>query len=150
MRGASFIATGFGIGYAPFFPGTAGSLVGLFIFLFFSDVPLVYAAPFLLILFGIGLYTATLAEVFLKENDPVCVVVDEIVAMLLTLFLLPPSPFWWVAGFTLFRIFDITKPPPSRSIEKLHGGLGIMADDLIAAGYTVIILRFVEQIGGVL
>ena len=79
-------------------------------------------------------------------KDASQIVIDEIVAMMLVSFLLPASPGWWIAGFFVFRLFDISKPPPIRAIEKLPGGWGIMMDDLLAAGYTVGLLRLSEKI----
>jgi phosphatidylglycerophosphatase A len=74
------------------------------------------------------------------------IVIDEIVAMMLVSFLLPAAPGWWAAGFLVFRFFDISKPPPIRALEKLPGGWGVMVDDLLAAGYTVGLLRLSEKI----
>lgn len=143
---ASWIATGMGVGYLPLMPGTAGSLVGFFLFRLLRDLAPVGEGLVLLCLFGVGVYSATLSESFFKMKDSSHIVIDEIWAMLLVLFLLPPSPGWWIAGFLLFRLFDITKPPPIRRLEYLPGGWGVMMDDLVAAGYTVGLLRLSERI----
>lgn len=143
---ASWIATGMGVGYFPRIPGTAGSLVGFFLFWLLRDLAPVSVCLVLLFLFGIGVYTASLSESFFRMKDSGEIVIDEIWAMLLVSFLLPASPGWWAAGFVLFRLFDVTKPPPIRRLEKLKGGWGVMVDDLVAAGYTVGILRISEKV----
>jgi phosphatidylglycerophosphatase A len=79
-------------------------------------------------------------------KDSPQIVIDEIVAMLLVLFLLPSSLRWQIGGFLLFRFFDIAKPPPIRILEGLPGGWGIMADDLLAALYTISLLRLFQGI----
>lgn len=145
-RWASWVATGAGVGYFPVVPGTAGSLVGLSLFLLLRNLsPLDYGL-LLVFLFPVGVYTAGLSESFLGRKDAGQIVIDEIYAMLLVPALLPVSWLWWIAGFLLFRLFDIAKPFPIRSFEKLPGGWGIMMDDLSAALYTVLLLRLAEQI----
>jgi phosphatidylglycerophosphatase A len=138
--------TGFGIGYLPIAPGTAASLLGVGLFLPLQFIPLHYALPFLILLLGIGIHTTHLAYALFGKKDPSCIVIDEIVAILFVLFLVPPSFVWWTAGFLLFRFFDITKLPGVREAERLPGGWGIMADDIIAALYTLLILRLTDYL----
>lgn len=145
MKWERWIATGFGVGYLPVAPGSAGSLVGFFLFWLFQDFPPVYESLLLALLLGLGVYTSGRSELFFKMKDPSQVVIDEIGGMVLVLILLPSSWPWRIAGFFIFRCFDIIKPPPTRSFEKLPGGWGIMLDDLWAAGYTVGLLRLVER-----
>jgi len=135
-----WFVTGFGVGYCPIAPGTAGSILGLLIFLPLQAIPLIYALPCLALLFGAGVYTSGFAFAMFGKKDPSSIVIDEIVAILLTLFLIPASPIWWGIGFLLFRLFDITKPMGIRKVEALPGGLGIMADDIVAALYAVLII----------
>lgn len=134
--------TGFGVGYCPIAPGTAGSILGFLLFLPFHTAPRLYALPILALLFGLGIYTTHFAFAIFDAKDPSNIVIDEIVAILLVLFLLPPTAtfIWWVFGFLLFRLFDITKPIGVREAERLPGGWGIMADDIIAALYTLLII----------
>ncbi len=140
-----WFVTGFGIGYSPFAPGTAGSFLGLILFLPIQSISIAYAIPFLFLLSGLGVYAANIAlPLFFKSKDPSEIVIDEIVAILFVLFMIPTSPVWWGAGFLLFRFFDIKKPFGIRQFEKLPGGWGIMADDLIAALYTILILQSVN------
>lgn len=145
VKWTTWIATGLGAGYFPIVPGTAGSLVGFFLFLPVQHLSSSLSAPFLAILFGIGVYTAGRSESQFGKHDSGEIVIDEIVAMLVVLFLLPRSFRWWIAGFVFFRLFDMVKPPPIRTIERLHGGWGVMADDLGAAVYTIGLLRLVER-----
>ncbi len=134
---AIWIATGFGSGYSPFAPGTAGSLVGLVIYWGMGRLsPLSYLI-LLIILFFIGWYTAELAEKSFKEKDSSRIVFDEIHGMLLTLWALPFDATFIIAGFFLFRLFDVWKPFPGRYLErKVPGGLGVMLDDTVAAIYA--------------
>ena len=143
---ASWIATGLGVGYFPRSPGTAGSLVGFFLFWPLRSLPWFGAALILLFLFGIGIYAAGVSESFFGMKDSSRIVIDEIAAMMLVFFMLPAGPGWWAAGFFAFRFFDISKPPPIRALEKLQGGWGVMMDDLLAACYTVGLLRLSEKI----
>ncbi len=96
---------------------------------------------FLGCLFIIGIYVSGLAEKVFQETDAKVIVIDEIYGMVLTLLLLPKATYL-VAAFVLFRVFDILKPFPVGMVEqKMRGGLAIMLDDVVAAGYTVFILR---------
>jgi phosphatidylglycerophosphatase A len=139
---SKWFVTGFGVGYCPIAPGTMGTILGLILFLPFHTAPLLYVLPALAALFGIGVYTTNFSFALFGQKDPSKVVIDEIVAILFVLFLLPisTSPIWWIAGFLLFRLFDITKPIGVREAEHLPGGWGIMADDIVAALYTLVIL----------
>ncbi len=137
---SKWFVTGFGVGYCPIAPGTMGTVLGLILFLPFHTAPLLYALPALAALFGIGVYTTGFSFAIFGKKDPSKVVIDEIVAILFTLFLLPSSAVLWVFGFLLFRFFDIAKPIGVREAERLPGGLGIMADDIIAALYTLLII----------
>ncbi|MBI3804865.1 MAG: phosphatidylglycerophosphatase A [Nitrospirae bacterium] len=146
MKFYQVIATGFGVGYFPFLPGTAGSLLGLFLFLPLRSLSPFFFGLFFVFLFGLGTYAAGACERSLQKKDAGEIVIDEIAAMMIVLFLLPASLGWWIAGFITFRIFDIAKPPPIPLFEKLPGGWGIMADDVAAAGYAVLSLRLIEMI----
>jgi phosphatidylglycerophosphatase A len=143
-RLAVFLATAGYSGYFPIAPGTVGSAVGL----------LVYAAVWwtqsrvlevVLIagLFAIGVWAATIAERYFGGIDPGPIVLDEVVGMLITLAFIPVGPSGALAGFVLFRVFDVIKPFPAARLEKLHGGLGVMADDAMAAVYANVCLRIV-------
>jgi phosphatidylglycerophosphatase A len=139
-RAAVLIATGLGTGYIPFAPGTFGSMFGLAVWALLPANPLVQAIAILAVMIA-GTWGATVAERHFRATDPSPVVVDEVLGMLVTLFL---NPVGWIgagAGFFLFRLFDVIKPYPANRLERLHGGLGIMADDFMAAIYANIALR---------
>jgi phosphatidylglycerophosphatase A len=135
-------ATVCGVGYSPIAPGTAGSIAGLIVYL-----PLRWAGSPLLELtaivaiFVLGALASTAAERHFGHIDPGPIVIDEVLGMLVTLALLPVSVIGALAGFVLFRIFDVVKPPPSNRLEALPGGWGVMADDLMAAIYAHLALR---------
>lgn len=144
-RGACLIATGFGTGYVPYAPGTVGSVVGLLIFLPLRGCSGAAQGLFAILFFGVGLWASGQCAASLGRDDPSCIVVDEIHAMLWLLLCLPTFEGsaawpWWIAALLLFRLFDIAKPPPIRHLERLPGGFGIMMDDVVAAGYALGIL----------
>ena len=97
--------------------------------------------------FVIGVWACELTGRHLGVPDHGAMVWDEVVAFLLILAILPLSLAWQAAGFVLFRFFDILKPPPIRSLERrYHGGFGVMFDDLLAAGYTLLCLALAKRI----
>ncbi|MBN1783322.1 phosphatidylglycerophosphatase A [bacterium] len=137
------IATGFYSGYSPIAPGTAGSAVALLIFWF---VPFLRAWNLLaacLVFLFLGVRSATEVEKMAGKKDPGIIVIDEIVGMWLSLLFLPAAmhAVWWIAAFFLFRLFDIVKPFPADSSQKLQGGWGVMIDDVIAGVYANLSLR---------
>lgn len=143
-RLAVFIATVGYCGYFPFAPGTVGSAAGL---LFYALVwwtgSTSLEVALILTLFVTGIWAGTTAERYFGGVDPGPIVLDEVVGMLITLAFIPGLG--WsgaLAGFVLFRIADIIKPFPAGRLEQLHGGLGVMADDAMAAVYANIGLRF--------
>ncbi len=145
---AHIIALGFGAGLAPFGPGTAGTLLawligGLLVVSFSPGVVLAMAAAG----FVLGVWACELTGRHLGVPDHGAMVWDEVVAFLAILAILPPDLAWQAAGFVLFRFFDILKPPPIRWLERrYHGGFGVMIDDLLAAGYTLLCLSIAQRI----
>ena len=135
------IATGLFSGYAPVAPGTAGSAVMMVAFFFWGDLLSGWGwVAVLVAIFFIAVWDASAME---REwgKDPGRVVVDEWVGYLVTVAFLPNS--FWVAclAFLLFRVLDITKPPPARQFERLPGGWGIVVDDVVAGVYGNLIMR---------
>ena len=141
-RLAVFIATVGYCGYFPFAPGTVGSAAGLVVYLLvwwtgssIVEVGLIAA------LFAVGVWAGTTAERYFGGVDPGPIVLDEVVGMLITLAFIPVGWSGALAGFFIFRIYDIIKPYPAGRLEALHGGLGVMADDAMAAVYANLSLR---------
>ena len=137
-----FIATWGYVGYAPFAPGTFGSAAGLAVYVLLRQWPSAGLELAVIAgLFVIGVWSGNVAERVIGSTDPQPVVVDEVVGMLITLALLPVTVSGALVGFLVFRLFDVVKPWPSRRFEALHGGLGVMADDAMAAVYGNLVMR---------
>ncbi len=157
---ARTLATGLFSGYTPVAPGTAGSLVGLLLYLIPGMEDVFFFFPLILVVFFAGRFAAdkvaqvegprlTKAAAFFKsrlhsgavESDPSIVVIDEIVGMWLALLFLPKTLAMTFLAFVLFRIFDIVKPFPARKFEQLPHGWGIMLDDVVAGVYANIVCQ---------
>jgi phosphatidylglycerophosphatase A len=140
QRLALLVATVMGVGYAPFAPGTFGTAAGLLLWAVLPTAPAVQALA-ILALFAAGSWSGSVAERHFGRTDPGQVVVDEVMGMLITLFMIPVG--WWgaVAGFLIFRVADVLKPFPANRLERLPGGVGVMADDAMAAVYANVALR---------
>lgn len=137
-----FIATCGYLGYVPVAPGTFGSAAGLAVFFLIrstGSVTLELAA--ILVLFAIGIWSGTIAEHHFGGVDPAPVIMDEVVGMLITLAFLPVSVTGAIVGFLVFRVLDVFKPWPSARFERLPGGLGVMADDGMAAIYGNVMMH---------
>jgi phosphatidylglycerophosphatase A len=143
-RLAVFIATAAYCGYFPFAPGTVGSAAGLMVYLlvWWSHSPIVEIG-LIVVLFALGVWAGTQAEQYFGGIDPGPVVIDEVVGMLITLAFIPVGWSGALTGFLLFRVFDVFKPYPAGRFERLHGGLGVMADDAMAAVYANLSLRVI-------
>ena len=140
--GVMFLATGFYVGRMPFAPGTVGTLIGLPVayVIGWLSLPLAMAAAVALILGAV--WIAQEAEQQLGQKDPGCIVIDEIAGMCVTLLGIPLTFGTGLAGFILFRLFDIAKPPPIRYLERrLPGGWGVVMDDVAAGLIAQIVLR---------
>ncbi len=141
-RAGIFIATCGYLGYVPVAPGTFGSAAGLAVFFAVRSTGSVYVElATIAVLFAIGIWSGTIAEHHFGGIDPGPVVLDEVVGMLITLALLPVNLTGAIVGFLIFRVLDVLKPWPSAQFERLPGGLGVMADDGMAAIYGNLILR---------
>ncbi len=133
------IATGFFSGYSSFAPGTAGSGVALVIYCLLPPLNSWAWGGLLVGLFFVGVYTSGACEKAWGK-DPRYVVIDEFVGFFVTVSLFPQSVLMGIVGFVVFRILDITKPPPARQVEALPGGWGIVGDDVIVGIYGHLIL----------
>ena len=144
---AHLLAFGFGSGLAGKAPGTFGTLVAFPIYWYLA--PRLTNAIFMLVLiwsFAIGVWICDKTGKALGVADYGGIVWDEIVAFLLVLFFTPPGWEWSLLAFVLFRFFDIIKPPPIRYFDSnWHGGLGVMFDDLLAAGYALLCLALIKS-----
>jgi phosphatidylglycerophosphatase A len=158
-----------GVGYFPIAPGTMGSLVGVGIYIllwravlrvtldaspfsraypeFTPSLFLMWTLPLFTIgLSLIGIWAASRAERLMAKKDPSQVVIDEVAGQLVTFMFVPAyflDPLMILVGFVLFRAFDIIKPYPIRRVEGLHGGLGIVGDDIVAGFYAGAVLALV-------
>lgn len=149
-RPAHFYALGFGAGLAPAAPGTFGTLVAIpiAVLLRASGSDVVYLAV-VGVMLALGAWAAAVTGRDLGVPDHGAIVCDEVVAFLLVLFFVDLDGAQVAFAFLLFRLFDILKPPPIRQLDRaLQNGFGVMLDDLIAAGYTLVVLalwhRFME------
>jgi len=132
-----FLAFGLGSGLAPRAPGTAGSALGLLLFIPALYAPLPVQLGIIFLGFILGVWISDRVAVHMEVKDPGGIVWDEFVGMWITLLWLP-SLIWLIPAFLLFRLFDIWKPWPVRvADEKLAGGFGIMLDDVIAGLYAL-------------
>jgi phosphatidylglycerophosphatase A len=131
------LATGFGLGYAPRAPGTVGSLAGLPLVWGIQQLAIPLAEPAAaVLLFLVGIPICSAGARLLGAKDPGAVVFDEIAAFPVLFLGMPLNLATGAVGFVLFRIFDVLKPWPASRLERLPGGLGIMADDFAAAIYA--------------
>jgi len=145
---AHFIALGFGAGLSPFAPGTAGTLLawafGWALAMLLSPAAMLALAG---VLFLAGVWACEVTGRHLGVPDHGAMVWDEIAAFLMVLAIVPREAAWQAAAFVLFRLFDIAKPPPIRYFERRYGGgFGVMFDDLVAAGYTVLVLALIRRV----
>jgi phosphatidylglycerophosphatase A len=138
---AIFIAQGAFSGLAPIAPGTAGTVVGMMLYLLIRDLGTQGYGTACIAVIAIGTWAAGHADRLLGTKDDSTIVIDEIAGFLVALFLIPFSWGNVVAGFFLFRAFDIVKPWPLRRLERIPGGLGVMLDDVGAGIYTNIVLQ---------
>lgn len=139
--GLLFATCGY-LGYVPIAPGTFGSALGLAVFYAVRSTGSVRVeVAAIAALFALGIWAGTVAEHHFGGVDPAPVVLDEVVGMLITLALLPVNATGAMVGFLVFRVFDVIKPWPSARFEKLPGGLGVMADDGMAAVYGNLVMR---------
>ena len=143
---ARLVASGGGLGYAPYAPGTFGTAAGIPVALGIgaaARVAPLLASAAILALVALAVWAAGRAAADAELKDPSFVVIDEVVGYVAAVAFLPTTLSVLVAGFVVFRAFDIAKPPPIAVLEKLPGGIGIVADDLIAAVFSHVLLRLV-------
>jgi len=145
-----FIAAGFGSGYSPVLPGTAGTVAAVPIALLTHSAGNVAELAMALLLIPLGAAICNRATSGDPEADPGWIVIDEISGFLLATLWLAPSPKTWIAAFFLFRLFDILKPPPVGYLDRnVKAGWGIMLDD-VAAGLMARLVLVAANFAGIL
>ncbi|MDR3630456.1 MAG: phosphatidylglycerophosphatase A [Desulfocapsaceae bacterium] len=138
------IATGGYVGKIPKAPGTWGSAAAFLPWFLIRGCSLPVYLAILAGIFIVGFFAADAAAKIMDEPDPGCIVIDEILGMLITLILVPDHPAAWLLAFVLFRVFDIFKPFPVSWLDQhIHGGMGIMLDDVMAAIYALASLQII-------
>ena len=145
---AGWVATALGAGLTPVAPGTAGSLVALLPWWFLlRDLPIGWYLAVLVAGFLLGVWACSVSDRRLGSHDQGALVWDEVIGMWITL-LAAPASWWWVpVGFGLFRLFDIWKPWPVRLADRrVHGGFGVMLDDVLAGVYALIALQLMAML----
>ena len=137
-----FIAFGFGVGTIGIAPGTFGTVVAIPIYLLMQDLAPVFYITGVAVLFLAGIWICEVTSRDLGVDDHPGIVIDEITGFLLAMTASPSGWLWIVCGFLLFRLFDIWKPWPIGMIDRrVRGGMGIMADDIVAGIFTFLVLQ---------
>ncbi|MCB9361788.1 MAG: phosphatidylglycerophosphatase A [Flavobacteriales bacterium] len=143
----TLIATALGAGFSPFAPGTAGAIVACIILWLIEQLKLfsTYSISYLLLIIScttLGVISTNYLEKHWGK-DPSKVVMDEVIGMWITMVFVPFSYLNVLMAFILFRFFDIAKPLGIRKLEKLPGGIGVMADDILAGIYANLVLQLI-------
>jgi len=141
------LATGFGVGYAPFAPGTLGTLIAIPVYLLLSAISSPVYELTLISFFFLSVWVSEYAEKHFGKTDDQRIVIDEVVGFLVTMLWIPKTASFILIGFILFRFFDILKPFPIRHLERrLKGGWGVVLDDVMAGVYANVVLQIVRLI----
>ncbi len=141
------LALGFGSGLSPQGPGTAGTIIGVALYWPLAGAAQAVYLAIVAMAFVVGIWLCGRTAAALGEHDHPAIVWDEIVGYLVTMAFVDPGLLAAVLGFVAFRLFDIFKPWPISVLDrKVHGGLGIMLDDLLAAVFGIIVLAFIEYL----
>ena len=140
------LATGFGSGFSPIVPGTAGTIVAIPIYYFLSNISSPVYEITLVAFFFLSVSVSEKAQQHWGNKDDRRIVIDEIMGFFVTMLWLPRTALMIIAGFFLFRFFDIVKPPPIRRLENVNGGYGVVLDDVMAGVYANIVLQIFSWI----
>ncbi len=143
-----FIAQGAYSGRSPFAPGTAGTVVGVLLYLLLRDLNVLWYGAVCILVTAVGVRAAGHADRLFGTKDNRTIVIDEIAGYLVSLLLVPATWQYIIAAFLLFRFFDIVKPFPLRGLERLPGGWGVVLDDIGAGVYTNIALQVAVHLLG--
>lgn len=143
------VSLGFGLGAAPWAPGTFGTLLGIPCWWLMKDLPLAAYVGAVLLLFAVGAWVCQQTAHALGTHDHPAIVFDEVVGFLIAMIAAPAGWAWMLAAFVLFRLFDIWKPWPIRLLDRrVHGGFGIMLDDAVAGLYALVVLQVAAGLSG--
>lgn len=143
------MAVGFGAGHIPWIAGTTGTIpfwLLLYVWTRATQPAVVWMALVSLVVSAVGLWAASKAEEEIGRHDPKQIVIDEWAGMAISLIGVPPRLSSYIVAFVLFRIFDVSKPPPSRQLEKLPGGYGIVLDDVFAGFYALVVYHVLHRL----
>jgi phosphatidylglycerophosphatase A len=139
------LATGFGAGYSPIAPGTAGTLIAIPVYYFLSAIPSPIYEITVIGFFFLSVWISENAEASFGKRDDRRIVIDEMMGFLITMLWVPKTALFIIIGFFLFRVFDILKPPPIRRLEEVKRGFGVVLDDVLAGIYANIILHIIGR-----
>lgn len=144
-----FFATGCGVGFVPFMPGTVGTVFAVLLYfcVVVINVNVFIRIAIIVLITLIGFWSSSVAEKYYGVKDPHLIIIDEIAATLVILEFIPLTFTTVFIAFALFRFYDMVKPFPANRLEDLNGGVGIMMDDLIAGIYTILTLKVVIWAG---
>ena len=142
------ISSFFYLGYSPVAPGTVGTLGAVILYYVISGFSNLFYLFFIIALIIFSVWVSEIVRIRIGDSDPNSIVIDEVCGFLVTMILIPPNMINIAMGFLLFRFFDILKPPPIRMSEKLSGGMGIVADDVLAGIYANIVLQIFVRVSG--
>jgi len=146
-----FLATGFFTGFLPTMPGTWGTFAGIPLVIISHRLTSIMQPVVAVVFVTFAAYIAGRAEILFEDRDARPIVIDEMAGFLITLLWLPLNFLTLCLGFFLFRLFDIVKPPPISTVEKrLHGGWGIVLDDVLAGVFANVTLRLLLIVAGLL
>lgn len=143
-----FIAQGAYSGKSPFAPGTAGTVVGVLLYLVLKGLSPAWYLVACVLVIGSGVWAAEEAEKLLGKKDAQSIVIDEIAGYLISMVLVPSGWMYVVAAFILFRVFDVIKPWPLKRLQDLRGGVGVVLDDVGAGIYTNAFLQLASYLIG--
>ncbi len=136
-----FIASGFYLGKIPWAPGTFGTFLGIPLACLLHRLPLFFLAPAVLLLVLGSVWISGQAARIIGEEDPPMIVLDEVAGMTVSLCMFPCSTVYVAACFFLFRLFDIWKPGPVNSLQRLPGGWGVVMDDVLAGFLAALVVQ---------
>ncbi|OGP62705.1 MAG: phosphatidylglycerophosphatase A [Deltaproteobacteria bacterium RBG_13_53_10] len=141
-----FLATGFGVGFSPFVPGTMGTLIAIPLYLILSPIPSPVYEWTVIAFFFLACWISDKAQNHWGKKDDQRIVIDEIMGFFTAMMWVPKTFGFVILGFLLFRFFDILKPPPARRLERVRGGYGVVLDDVMAGLYANIVLHILYMI----